>query len=138
MRVRKTGDMHRGERGEVEDAVAARIVARQPEGELALEAEKPGRHTELRSAGELRLAKQRPGHGLRAGKRLLHGEVGRADLVAARRPAERGDCTRLHGLGVETGIDLDALVRTSAWMAGQLGRPSPSRTLTALMPGLES
>jgi hydroxymethylglutaryl-CoA lyase len=43
----------------------------------------------------------------------------------------------LHGLGVETGVDLDALVRTSAWMAGQLGRPSPSRTLTALMPGLE-
>jgi hydroxymethylglutaryl-CoA lyase len=40
----------------------------------------------------------------------------------------------LHGLGVETGVDLDALVRTSAWMAEQLGRPSPSRTLTALLP----
>ncbi len=42
---------------------------------------------------------------------------------------------QLHGLGIETGVDLDALVRTSAWMAEQLGRPSPSRTLTALLPG---
>ena len=41
---------------------------------------------------------------------------------------------QLHGLGIETGIDLDALVRTSTWMAQQLGRPSPSRTLTALAP----
>jgi len=39
---------------------------------------------------------------------------------------------QLHGLGIETGIDLPALVATSTWMAGQLGRPSPSRTLTAL------
>jgi hydroxymethylglutaryl-CoA lyase len=45
---------------------------------------------------------------------------------------------QLHGLGIETGVDLDALVRTSAWMAEQLGRPSPSRTLTALMPSLET
>ena len=41
----------------------------------------------------------------------------------------------LHGLGIATGIDLDLLVATSTWMAGQLGRPSPSRTLTALTPG---
>ena len=40
---------------------------------------------------------------------------------------------QLHGLGIETGIDLPALVATSTWMAGQLGRPSPSRTLTALV-----
>jgi hydroxymethylglutaryl-CoA lyase len=39
---------------------------------------------------------------------------------------------QLHGLGIETGVDLDALVATSAWMAGQLGRPSPSRVVTAL------
>jgi len=38
----------------------------------------------------------------------------------------------LHGLGIETGVDLEALVRTSVWMAGQLGRPSPSRVVTAL------
>jgi len=38
----------------------------------------------------------------------------------------------LHGLGIETGVDLPALLATSSWMAGQLGRPSPSRTLTAL------
>ncbi|MEV6925167.1 hydroxymethylglutaryl-CoA lyase [Dactylosporangium sp. NPDC051485] len=39
---------------------------------------------------------------------------------------------QLHGLGIDTGIDLEALVRLSLWMAGLLGRPSPSRTLTAL------
>jgi hydroxymethylglutaryl-CoA lyase len=39
---------------------------------------------------------------------------------------------QLHGLGVHTGIDLDKLVQTSVWMAEQLGRPSPSRTVTAL------
>ena len=38
----------------------------------------------------------------------------------------------LHGLGVETGVDLDALVATSVWMAEQLGRPSPSRVVQAL------
>ncbi|CAA9336376.1 MAG: Hydroxymethylglutaryl-CoA lyase [uncultured Frankineae bacterium] len=40
---------------------------------------------------------------------------------------------QLHGLGIDTGIDLAALVRTSAWMAGQLGRPSASRTVLALL-----
>ncbi|GAA2118823.1 hydroxymethylglutaryl-CoA lyase [Streptomyces synnematoformans] len=38
----------------------------------------------------------------------------------------------LQGLGVETGVDLDRLVATSVWMAERLGRPSPSRTVTAL------
>jgi hydroxymethylglutaryl-CoA lyase len=38
----------------------------------------------------------------------------------------------LHGAGVETGVDLEALVETSVWMAGQLGRPSPSRVVRAL------
>lgn len=38
----------------------------------------------------------------------------------------------LTGLGIEHGVDLDALVRTSAWMAHHLGRPSPSRVVTAL------
>ena len=38
----------------------------------------------------------------------------------------------LNGLGIDTGVDLDKLVATSAWMAGQLGRPSPSRVVTAL------
>lgn len=38
----------------------------------------------------------------------------------------------LDGLGVETGVDLDRLADTSAWMAGQLGRPSPSRVVRAL------
>ena len=38
----------------------------------------------------------------------------------------------LHGAGVQTGVDLDALVRTSVWLAGELGRPSPSRVVKAL------
>ena len=38
----------------------------------------------------------------------------------------------LDGLGVRTGIDLDALAATSAWMAGTLGRPSPSGVVRAL------
>ncbi|MGW0497590.1 hydroxymethylglutaryl-CoA lyase [Streptomyces sp. NPDC003007] len=38
----------------------------------------------------------------------------------------------LRGLGIDTGIDLGRLVATSAWMAAQLGRPSPSRTVRAL------
>ena len=38
----------------------------------------------------------------------------------------------LNGLGVQTGVDLDALVATSRWLAERLGRPSPSRTVTAL------
>ncbi|QKE82579.1 hydroxymethylglutaryl-CoA lyase [Arthrobacter sp. NEB 688] len=41
----------------------------------------------------------------------------------------------LEGAGVATGIDLDALVETSAWMAGVLGRPSPSRVVKALTGG---
>ncbi|WP_328484649.1 hydroxymethylglutaryl-CoA lyase [Streptomyces sp. NBC_00377] len=38
----------------------------------------------------------------------------------------------LRGLGIDTGIDLGRLVATSEWMAGHLGRPSPSRTVRAL------
>ncbi|MFE9025964.1 hydroxymethylglutaryl-CoA lyase [Streptomyces iakyrus] len=38
----------------------------------------------------------------------------------------------LRGLGIDTGIDLGRLVATSTWVAAQLGRPSPSRTVRAL------
>jgi hydroxymethylglutaryl-CoA lyase len=38
----------------------------------------------------------------------------------------------LRGLGIETGVDLERLVETSVWMAGQLGRPSPSAVVRAL------
>lgn len=38
----------------------------------------------------------------------------------------------LTGLGIEHGVDLDAVVATSGWMAGQLGRPSPSAVVRAL------
>lgn len=40
----------------------------------------------------------------------------------------------LEGLGIDTGVDLDALVQTSVWMSSQLGRPSPSRVVRALAP----
>jgi hydroxymethylglutaryl-CoA lyase len=38
----------------------------------------------------------------------------------------------LQGLGIHTGADLAALVETSVWLAGRLGRPSPSRVVQAL------
>ncbi|HXR72179.1 hydroxymethylglutaryl-CoA lyase [Actinocrinis sp.] len=38
----------------------------------------------------------------------------------------------LDGLGIDTGIDLPALVETSRWMADHLGRPAPSRAVRAL------
>lgn len=38
----------------------------------------------------------------------------------------------LDGLGIDHGADLAKLVDTSVWMAGHLGRPSPSRVVTAL------
>ncbi len=45
----------------------------------------------------------------------------------------------LHGAGVSTGVDLAALAGTSAWMARHLGRPAPSRVVTALTgPGSSS
>jgi hydroxymethylglutaryl-CoA lyase len=42
---------------------------------------------------------------------------------------------QLNGLGIETGVDLNAVARASLWMAEQLGRPSPSRTVQALAAG---
>jgi hydroxymethylglutaryl-CoA lyase len=38
----------------------------------------------------------------------------------------------LEGMGVRTGVDLESLVATSVWLAGHLGRPSPSRVVRAL------
>ena len=38
----------------------------------------------------------------------------------------------LSGLGIEHGVDLDAVVSTSTWMARVLGRPSPSAVVRAL------
>lgn len=38
----------------------------------------------------------------------------------------------LHGLGIETGLDLDALARTTAWLSELRGRPAPSRVARAL------
>jgi hydroxymethylglutaryl-CoA lyase len=38
----------------------------------------------------------------------------------------------LHGLGIDTGVDLEKLVDTSRWLAGHLGRPTPSLVVRAL------
>lgn len=38
----------------------------------------------------------------------------------------------LHGLGISTGINLNEIAETSAWLSGHLGRPSPSRVVAAL------
>ena len=38
----------------------------------------------------------------------------------------------LRGLGIETGVDLDRVAGTSAWLAGILGRPSPSAVVRAV------
>ncbi|WP_174548843.1 hydroxymethylglutaryl-CoA lyase [Actinomadura formosensis] len=43
----------------------------------------------------------------------------------------------LDGLGIDTGVDLGRLAATSRWMAGRLGRPSPSRVVQALSPESE-
>ena len=40
----------------------------------------------------------------------------------------------LHGAGVRTGVDLESIVQTSAWMAAALGRPSDARVVRALAP----
>ena len=37
------------------------------------------------------------------------------------------------GMGIETGIDLDALIDVGAWIGEQLGRPSASRVARAVL-----
>ena len=39
----------------------------------------------------------------------------------------------LHGMGIETGLDLDALVDAAAWISGVVGRPPVSRVSRALL-----
>ena len=39
----------------------------------------------------------------------------------------------LHGLGADTGVDLDALVDAGAWISAQLGRDTNSRVARALL-----
>jgi hydroxymethylglutaryl-CoA lyase len=39
----------------------------------------------------------------------------------------------LHGMGIATGLDLDALVDAGAWISGVLGRPPVSRVARALL-----
>lgn len=44
----------------------------------------------------------------------------------------------LHGLGVRTGVDLDALVHVGDWICGVLGRESQSRVGIARLAGLRA
>jgi hydroxymethylglutaryl-CoA lyase len=37
----------------------------------------------------------------------------------------------LHGMGMTTGVDLDRLIQTGAWLAGQLGKETASRVTRA-------
>ncbi len=74
---------------------------------------------------------------LRAGVRVVDASAGGLGGCPYARSATGNLATEdlvwaLEGAGVETGVDLDALVLTSLWMAEQLGRPSPSRVVTAL------
>jgi hydroxymethylglutaryl-CoA lyase len=39
----------------------------------------------------------------------------------------------LHGMGIETGIDLDALIDAGAFISDFLGRPSGSRVARAVI-----
>ena len=38
----------------------------------------------------------------------------------------------LHGMGLETGVDLEALAGTGRWLAALLGRPTGSKVGRAL------
>jgi hydroxymethylglutaryl-CoA lyase len=40
---------------------------------------------------------------------------------------------QLAGLGIDTGVDLDAVVATTGWMAEKIGKPPVSRVATALL-----
>jgi hydroxymethylglutaryl-CoA lyase len=39
----------------------------------------------------------------------------------------------LNGLGIDTGIDLDALVDTAGWISERLGRPPASKVARAVL-----
>ena len=40
----------------------------------------------------------------------------------------------LHGMGLETGVDLEALAETGRWLAGVLGRTTGSKVGRAMAP----
>ncbi|WP_031466231.1 hydroxymethylglutaryl-CoA lyase [Sciscionella sediminilitoris] len=75
--------------------------------------------------------------GLQAGVREFDSSVGGVGGCPFAKSATGNLATEdlvwmLRGLGYDTGIDLDALVRTGEWLAGHLGRPNPSRAARAL------
>jgi hydroxymethylglutaryl-CoA lyase len=75
--------------------------------------------------------------GLRAGVRTFDASAGGLGGCPYAKSATGNLATEdlvwfLTGLGLEHGVDLEALVRTSTWLAGHLGRPSPSAVVRAL------
>ncbi|HET7656035.1 MAG TPA: hydroxymethylglutaryl-CoA lyase, partial [Luteimonas sp.] len=44
----------------------------------------------------------------------------------------------LHGMGIDTGIDLEKLVETGRWLAAQLGRASGSKVTQAMEDGKQA
>jgi hydroxymethylglutaryl-CoA lyase len=75
--------------------------------------------------------------GLRAGVRTFDASAGGLGGCPYAKSATGNLATEdlvwfLTGLGLEHGVDLDALVQTSTWLAGHLGRPSPSAVVRAL------
>jgi hydroxymethylglutaryl-CoA lyase len=75
--------------------------------------------------------------GLRAGVRTFDASAGGLGGCPYAKSATGNLATEdlvwfLTGLGLEHGVDLAALVETSTWLAGHLGRPSPSAVVRAL------
>ena len=75
--------------------------------------------------------------GLRAGIRTFDASAGGLGGCPYAKSATGNLATEdlvwlLTGLGIEHGVDLAALVETSTWLAGHLGRPSPSAVVRAL------
>lgn len=67
-----------------------------------------------------------------AGKRLLDMGCWQLSLGDTIGVATPGHVEQLISAFVAAGVDVDALAATSAWMAGRLGRPSPSRVVSAV------
>jgi hydroxymethylglutaryl-CoA lyase len=75
--------------------------------------------------------------GLRAGVRTFDASAGGLGGCPYAKSATGNLATEdlvwfLTGLGLEHGVDLAALVEISTWLAGHLGRPSPSAVVRAL------
>lgn len=77
--------------------------------------------------------------GLQAGVSVVDASVGGLGGCPFAGPGAKGNLATedlvymLHGLGIETGIDLELLAETGAWVCQVLGRPTGSRAGAALL-----